>query len=297
MRRVGLLATMWFAVSLCHPASCPAQALRDVLYTSWGRLCSVSADGTGKLCLPEGLEYDDASWRPGGSTIVAERGEHDGPKSLYLLDSIGRPVRELVSSADCIRPVWSPNGRFIYALKYSVAGALLRWDSAGRHLTTIPVEGAAGAMFQMLAFSPSGKRAAILTGGFQQMDLVEVMPTTIRVVATAPSVFHYVSRAAWLDEDHIVFVGREEPGPAHLYELSTSTGAVRRIGIDSLGLADQLVLSPDRRAMVVTATLVGARPAKWQLWWYSLIGHVRRRLTDGTEGSVTGWRRLGPQPN
>jgi hypothetical protein len=193
--------------------------------------------------------------------------------------------------------VWSPDGRFIYALKYSVAGAVLRWDSAGRHLTTVPVEGAAGAMFQMLAFSPSGKRAAILTGSFEQMDLVEVTSTTIRVVATSPSAFHYVSQAAWLDEGHVVFVGREEQGLAHLYELSTSTGTVRRIGIDSLGLRDQLVLGPDRRAMVVTATLVGNGPTKWQLWWYSLVDHARRRLTDGTEDIVTGWRRRGPQPN
>jgi len=290
MRRVGMLATMWFALSPTQPASTPQQALRDVLYSSRGQLCSVSADGTDRLCVSQRFECDGASWRPGGSTIVAERSVHDGPSSLYLLDSLGRPVRELESSSDCIRPVWSPDGRFIYARKYSVVGALLRWDSAGRHLTTIPAQGATDETFQMLAFSPSGKRAAIVTDGFQQMDLVEVTPTTIRVVARAPSAFHYVSQGAWLDESHIIFVGREEPGLAHLYELNTLTCAVRQIGIDSLGLRDQLVLAPDRRAVVVTAALVGADPTEWQLWWYSLVSHERRRLTDGTEDIVTGWR-------
>ena len=101
-----------------------AQNLESVLYTALGELCSVRASGGNDHCLKLSGEFQSPSWQPTGAQIVVEFGQHDGPRSLVLLDSRGRRVRHLGSSSDHIRPVWSHDGRYIFAVNYNIGSAV-----------------------------------------------------------------------------------------------------------------------------------------------------------------------------
>jgi hypothetical protein len=147
-------------------------------------------------------------WQPSGERIAAETGEHDGACLLVLLDGRGREIRRLTDSSDYIRPIWSPDGRFIFAINYGLGSAIGRWDADGRNKTTLRVTGGieSGRQFQMISFSPSGNRAALLTMSFREMALATVKDNGLLVFAMVPEGFSYVSQSAWRDEDHLLFV-------------------------------------------------------------------------------------------
>ena len=46
-----------------------------------------------------------------------------------LLVARGREVRRLTDSSDYIRPIWSPDGRFILAINHGLGSAIGRWDA------------------------------------------------------------------------------------------------------------------------------------------------------------------------
>lgn len=266
-----------------------AQSLGRILYTGWGQLCSVSENGQGARCLSSGLEYGSPVWNPVVAEIAAEVGRHDTSMEIWILDDQGKRVRSLDRSEGAIRPAWSPDGRFVYALDYGSDSTVLRWPADGDGRTEVVVRGAKGGPFQMLAFSPSGRRAALLTSHFLSLVIADVTPAGFRAVKTQLSGFRYVSQAVWLDEGHILFVGKKESDRGELWELNVSTGTVSRVGIGGLWLRDQLALSPDRKAVVVTASS-GEQPTSWSLWRYRLSGGNPIRLTNGSEDIVGSWR-------
>src|ERR1051326_8393248 len=107
----------------------------------------------------------------------------------------------------------------------------------------------------MLSFSPSGRRAALLTLHFNRMVIVDVENNRFVVSHTEPAGFDYVSQSVWLNEDTLLFVGKRGGNRLGvLWRLAVSTGAVDSIGISGLALRDQIAISPDRRSVVVTAT-------------------------------------------
>jgi hypothetical protein len=260
-----------------------AQALREIVYTDWGRLCSIGLADGAKVCLPPGRDFNDPTWSPDGQRLV------DGG---ILLDRTGRRVGRLQSTSG-IRPAWSPDGRYIYEIDYELGSAVARWNADGTRRMVIPIRGqdTAHLYFQMLSFSPTGRRAALLTAHFREMLIADVTPTAFHATTTLPVGFKYVSESVWLDEDRILFVGKRGPESSggRLWELTISTGAVRVIGIPGLSLRDQIVISRDRRSVVVTAASA-TRSVHWNLWWYELDSGKLRRLTSGTEDIVGSWR-------
>ena len=260
-----------------------AQQLRPILFTDWGRLCSIAVVDTVRVCLPETRELDDAVWSPDGKRIITGGGA--------ILNDAGRRTGTLRNYAG-IRPVWYPNGQYVFAIDYEVGSAVRRWDERGGSRKTIPVEGgeAAERRFQMLSFSPSGRRAALLTMQFREMVIADVEVNRLVVSRVAPVGFDYVSQAVWLNEDTVLFVGKRGSSPfGVLWRLSASTGAVDSVGIPGLALRDQIVVAPDRRSIVVTAASTHGE-TRWNLWYYDLSSGVARRLTAGTEDIVRSWR-------
>lgn len=151
------------------------EELQEVAFSSSGQLCSISPDGAKRACVVSGKEFSSPAWQPKGKYIVAEAGEHDAEKTLELLDSKGKRIRTLSGSTGFVRPVWTPDGRYIYAVSYSIGTAIGRWQSDGTHFERIPVTGAGDSrFFQMLSFSPSGKRVAILNGAFNGLYIARV---------------------------------------------------------------------------------------------------------------------------
>jgi hypothetical protein len=273
-----------FLVALCLATASRVQAqLRDIIFTDWGRLCSVSLRNTTQVCFPATREYDDIVWSPDRKKLVAAGGA--------LLNQNGRRIGALRGKAG-IRPVWSPDGRYIFAVDYTLGSAIRRWTADGGSQRVIPVtdRNASNRRFQMLSFSPSGRRVALLTMGFREMVVADVGPTAFTVTAMRPVGFDYVSQSVWLDEDTLLFVGKRSAGATgSLWRLAVSTGAVDSVGIPGLALRDQIVLAPDRSSVVVTAASVQGE-TRWNLWHFDLRSHAVRRLTSGTEDIVRSWR-------
>ena len=269
-------------------ATIAAQDLDTILYTEAGQLCTVSATGGEALCLKTGREYDSPAWQPGGGRTASEAGQHDRSHSLVLLDSRGRQIRALVDSSNYLRPTWSPDGRFIFAINYTLGSAIGRWTADGLRKTRVEVMGGAeaGRTFQMVSFSPSGTRAALLTMDFREMVVATRDQDGFHVFGRTPEGFRYVSQSAWRDEGHLLFVGKREGTQGGLWEVTISTGQVLKRGVEGLWLRDQLAISPDRESIIVTA-VADSKAIDWSVWQYSLRTQKKRRLTTGI---VASWR-------
>lgn len=277
------VASLLASILVLASSPLAGQRLRPILFTDWGRLCSIGPADTTRACLPKSREFDDLSWSPDGRLIVTD---------AWILNDAGRHIRSLPGWND-IRPVWSPDGKAVFAIDYDIGSAVHRWNQPGGKKQTIPVQGgnAKGRRFQMLAFSPSGRRAALLTMDFSEMVIASVEKDRFVVSRTAPVDFAYVSQSVWLNEDTLLFVGKRGVNPSGgLWRLAASTGAVDSIGIPGLSLRDQIVISPDRKRVVVTATDTRAEETRWNLWVYDLSSRVARRLTSGKEDIVHSWR-------
>jgi hypothetical protein len=296
------LAAVYVFTGLVILSSAPrvlAPRLHEILYTSEEALCSVAASGGRAICLKTGEGFNDPSWNPNGTRIVARAAPHFERGGLVLLDSTGRLIRRLDQSTGAIRPVWSPDGRSILAIDYRIGSAVARWTNDGRTRERLPVIGGADsgqkvhpdaprAHFQLISLSPSGRRAALLTMPFREMLLARVSDTALFVFATAPHGFDYVSQAAWLDDEHLLFIGKQGTKRGQLWELHVADGTVRKRGVDGLWLRDQLALSLARNSVAVTA--VGdSSDGHWSVWTYSLSTMITHRLTRGLEDVVGSW--------
>lgn len=122
-----------------------APDLGPIVFVSDGRLCSISESTVAKsVCLERPEQFGAPSWRPDGSALVVEAGRHDGPQSLLVLDRTGRTTVRLAGSSEHIRPAWSADGRYVFAISYTIGRAVARWDANGKNRTVVPVTGGGG---------------------------------------------------------------------------------------------------------------------------------------------------------
>jgi hypothetical protein len=124
---------------------------------------------------------------------------------------------------------------------------------------------------------------------FREMVLATVDDSLFSVFANLPRDFSYVSQSVWVDEEHLLFIGKRDTNQGELWQLSISDGSVAKRGIKGLWLRDQIAISPDRQSVVVTAVEGSAR-TDWNVWKSSLVTQRRSRLTNGTEDVVASWR-------
>lgn len=220
--------------------------------------------------------------RPGGGQIAADGIVFLGMDGRLMGKAGGRPG---------IRPAWTPDGKYIYAINYELGMAVERWDSGGRNRMVIPVTGLAhttrmpptdaSRFLQMMSFSPSGNLAALLTQDFKEMLIVDVGKKQMVLRDSLPAGFSYVAQSVWLDDEHLLFIGKRTSTVEELWELDVRTGTAVRRGINGLALRDYISLSPDKKSIVVTGTKDGA-PVSWNLWQFSLKTSKLTRLTTGT---------------
>lgn len=277
-------------IALLDAPTGAAQDLGPILYSSWTGLCSVSPmPGSKPRCL---RGYDGGSWQPNGNRILAY-----GRDGLAFLTAKGKLI-EKIGGGNPYRATWSPGGHYLYAVNYKLGRAVERWDADGKNRVVMPVKGLENRQlsppgqpypnsFQMISLSPSGKWAALLTMGFNHMLIVEVGDKSMTALKVLPRGFSYVAQSAWLDEDHLLFVGERGSGRQELWELDIRSGKVTRRGIDGLWLRDFVALSPNRKSVVVTAMgkrKNGSLTDSWNLWLYSLETSRAVRLTTEPDG-------------
>jgi len=204
----------------------------------------------------------------------------------------GAVLRRLSESSEFIRPVWSPDGKYIYGLNYSHQRSIRRWDSEGKRFTDIPIKGAEGEFkyLQMIAIDPSNKRAAILLDDFKKMLLVTIHEDHFQAIRTLPKDYSYVSEAVWVDEKNLLFVGKKSESRGELWKLNVDSEKIQKVGVPKLWLRDSVTLSSDRKSVIVTA-MPDNEEKKWSLWRYTFGTPVAERITVGTEGVSPNWRR------
>ncbi len=287
---------VFITASSVIPTSCFGQdRTEDILYTAGGQIFSVSPDGRRSAACSI-FEADSPSWSPEGDKFAVGLGFgccHKDPRRLAVFDSRCVLLKELEKSEDSLRPVWTPDGRAVWAVSYELKGAVARWDSGGRRLSDMPVRGFEDRykIFQMLAIHPGQKRVAILLDDFQEILIADIVNDVLIAKKIIPRGFSYVSGAVWIHDNCLLFIGKKGTRRGELWETDAGNGSVKRIGIDKFWIRDYVAISPDRKFVVVC----GSRDADGtyagnSLWKYSLITHELLKLTNGMEDVDPSWR-------
>jgi Tol biopolymer transport system component len=296
MNKLALVSISVVLFSVFETENVFAQGMKAIVYTSWGRLCSVSqAPADTPSCIKSKKEYSSPAWKPRGDSLVVESGYHDRPHHLVILGADGREENTVQESSDFTRPVWSPDGRHIYALNDDLGNAVGMWDENGKHFRLIAVKGGEGRyrFLQMISFSPSGRFAAILADQFKQMLIAEVHEDKLQVKAILPKDFAYIAQSIWLDESQLLFVGKKDGKRQELWVLNINDGSVHKVGITGFWIRDFLTLSPDHKTVVVSALPDNhEKETEWDLWQYSLDSGKVTQLTNGTEDVSPSWRTM-----
>jgi Tol biopolymer transport system component len=288
---VRALATLVLGTLLTDPAF--SRELLPILYSSSGELCSVARDSSGAaVCAPSHGAYDvdSPSWQPNGRQIISEQGREGGVHKLWLLDSNGHRLKSLAGSEGYMRPLWTPDGKRVIALRYGLGRAVGQWTADGSKRVTIPLVGFADRYhhLQFIAVSRSGKRTAIIVDDFKKMLLADVSDDQWTVTGMVPEDFAYVSGPVWRDDEHLVFAGsRVSQQPKGLWILDTTAGLVSAVPAGSLSIRDFVSMAPDVTALVVCA--YGGGELKWSLWSVDLGSGEIQRLTFGIEDVTPSW--------
>ncbi len=292
MKPIIQRTTIALVLLVCSPGSGLTRDLDEIVYTSWGQLCSVSPGAKrNPNCLRADIEFGSPRWNPSGDRIVAEAGQHDGPQRLVILNRQGDQIAVLKGSEGFIRPMWSPDGQYIYALSYALKHGLGRWQSSGGNFTSVPVVGFESNFdfLQMISFSPSGRLAALLVDKFDTILVAEVGGDSWLLKRSFPESFSYVSQSVWLDDERLLFVGKKGSTRGELWHLNLKDVSPKKVGIPGLWLRDSIELSPNRDSVVVCA-VAPDQDSKWSLWQYSLDSGDAIRISGGSEDVNPSWR-------
>jgi Tol biopolymer transport system component len=281
---IGVSAFVWLQFS--------SEDLGPIVYKSSGQLCSIDIQKDEKpSCYSSSLR--DLSFSPDGRLLAASTTPSDRiPSRIAVLDRSGATRRYLPGSDEFIRPVWSPDGNYIYAVINAHGHASVgrwRWPSGEKAL--VPVENLASGCrgINSLSLSSAGDRAVLLCD-FKQLYLAEVRSDLLRVERELAPQFSYVSLPTWFDESHLLAVARIKKGEiANLWRIDSATGFAEIVPTPELALQDYVTVSPDRKSVVVT----GSRPNGhiWRLWRIDLDDQKQTQLTSGTEDVAATWTR------
>jgi len=204
----------------------------------------------------------------------------DRQQSLYLLRWPGQDL-QLISRGTSThgspyRPAFDPSGEYVYAVDYGPN--IFRYARTKKKWEEIPVDGPTDFHAQGLAFSPSGHFAALSPGDFKGFVIADVRSDQFRALHTVLSDFEGCISPHWIDDNTIVFAGRQRPGLQFLWELNVTTGELRQLTGPPIGARDFLSVSPDGQMVAFTAT-GGKLRAEWAIWLLSPNTREPSRLT------------------
>lgn len=247
------------------------------LYVMDARTLSVKRKSLG-LTTIEDLAY---SPRTKTLALIGSKGS-DGQRSLFLLNWPATKVQRIPYPKDGApyRPRFDPEGRYLYAVNYGPE--IFRYTLKGGEWARVPVQGMQDLHVQAIAVSPSGRLAAMSPADFKGFVITEVAPDHFRVLRTVLTDFNSCTSAQWIDDGHIVFLGRKTEGYQSVWLLNLGTGQLSQLTHPPLGTRDFLSLSSDGRSVVFTAS-DSLLPAEWTLWRLDLSGKEPSRLIPGKQ--------------
>jgi len=184
-------------------------------------------------------------------------------RGLFLLKWPGDKLERIpkAKGESPYRPQFDPQGRYLYAVDYGVT--IARYSLVERKWARIPVVAASRPHIQEVAFSPSGKLAAISKDSFKGFLIAEVAADHFRVTRELLSDFDSCISPHWLDESHIVVLCRKIPGLQFVWTLDLTTEEVHQLTQAPLGTRDFLSVSGDSRSVVFTGI---DKQYAWTLW-------------------------------
>jgi Tol biopolymer transport system component len=228
---------------------------------------------------------EDLAYSPRNKTLalIGSRG-NEGQRSLFLLKWPGSRLQRIPYPKDGApyHPQFDPEGKFLYAVNYGPE--IFQYSLNGGEWTRVPVQGVQDLHVQAIAVSPSGHLAAISPADFKGFLIAEVAPNRVRVLRTVLTDFDNCISAHWIDEGHIVFLGRKTAGYQSVWLLNLGSGQLSQLTHPPLGTRDFLSLSSDRGSVVFTASDT-IMPAEWTLWRLDLTGKEPIRLIPGKQDS------------
>jgi hypothetical protein len=290
-------ATRWAVWGLCLvlvPTHSTRQTLEAIIYVSGGRLFSVTPDGhRGLDCVaPDSQEFGSPAWAPSGKEFVVEVASLDSAR-LARFDKACQLIAYLPQATGFVRPVWSHDGAYIYAINHRLRRAVGRWSTGGGPPDTVPIK-TEQLQFQQvlwLAFDPTGQRAVMLVDGVKPRLVANVKEGGLLVTGSIPGGLTSQGEAVWLGNDELAVVGKGgDESTQALWRVVLSTGAVTRIGVPGLTLRDYVAHSAEHRSFVLSATLSDGSPERWSLWRFSPVDRHPERLTGGAEDFSPSWR-------
>lgn len=160
--------------------------------------------------LKEDRNEADPAWSPDGQTIVfgrlPDRMDNSQPKAIYLLNLQTRQVTEIAGSTGLFSPRFSPDGRYIAAIRLDQRALLLfdrtqkRWTTLTTHGVSDPTWSHDGRSLYFQDFLEAGKpiyRIAV-PGGMPEpvatiSNLRPIAATDYRLIGLAPGDLPMVS--------------------------------------------------------------------------------------------------------
>jgi Tol biopolymer transport system component len=272
-----------------------AHVFGPIVYSSRGALCSIDyPPERPPSCLNS--SFDNPSFSPNGQSLAAVSTTTSlagRPSSkIVVFGRSGAPISSLSESDGFVRPVWSPDGNYIYAVVDTyrhVSVGRWRWPSGEKALLPVQNLEQSCNKIDSLSLSPAGDRAVLLCN-FKQLYLAEVRSDLFRVERELPLQFSYVSLPTWLDESHLLVVARLRKGEiANLWRIDSATGPAEVVPTPELALQDYVTVSPDSKSVIVTGSRL--HPLKWRLWRIDLSDKKQTELTSGDEDTAATWTR------
>ncbi len=210
---------------------------------------------------------------------------------IVALGRSSAPIRSLSGSDGFVRPVWSPDGNYVYAVDANLHASVGRWRWPSGEKTLLPVQNLEQSCTKIdsLSLSPAGDRAVLLCN-FRQLYLAEVCSDLVRVERELALQFPYVSLPKWFDEKHLLAVARLRKGvAANLWRIDTTTSFAEIVPTPDLALRDYVTVSPDNNSVIVTGSR--SHPLKWRLWLIDMSDKTQTELTGGDEDTAATWAR------
>ena len=272
-----------------------AHAFGPIVYSSRGALCSIDYP-TDRQPVCQYISFHSPSFSPNGQALAAVStttsfAGHASSK-IVIFGRSGASIGSLSESDGFIRPVWSPDGNYIYAVindhRHDSIGRW-RWPSGEKALLPVHNLEQGCDKIDSLSLSPTGDRAVLLCN-FKQLYLAKVRSDLLRVERELPLQFSYVSLPKWFDESHLLAVARLRKGEvANLWRIDSATSVAEIVPTPELALQDYVTVSPDGRSVIVTGSR--QQPLKWRLWHIDLSNKKQTELTSGDEDTSATWTR------
>jgi hypothetical protein len=272
----------------------PWRSFGSIVYSSRDGLCSIDypRDRT-PVCLK--TFYKDPSFSPDGQALTAVctntswAGHVDS--KIVVISKTGTHLGSLAGSNGFVRPIWSADGNFVYAINSSLHGTVGRWHWPSGEMTLLPVNNLETdcSTLNSLSISPTGDRAVLLCN-FKLVYLATLHSDLISAEQKLNLQFSYVGIPKWIDENHLLAIARLNSGkPANLWRIDSKLSSAEIISTPELVLMDHVAVSPDSKSAVVTGSRLS--PIKWQLWHVGMNNEYPTELTYGDEDTAPTWAR------